>query len=501
MSVESSGGFGDAREFDGARDLEGARDLDEARDLIRRLRDDGGPELRRRPVGSLTETLGQVGRRFLDSDDPLRREALERIPEDAGLSPEMAEVVVDGMARDWTPERLEALVRSDLPDPAALDGPVTGPGGDRTQAVGDRFAFHLASGSVPGVGATSLLRSLLVKTPLLLKPGWGDRVLPELVARGIGEADPALAEACAVVYWPGGSRPPIEEAAFEAAERVVVYGGAETIRQVRARLPADCPLVAYGHRVSVGLVSREGLDADFEGLAHAAARAVALFDQRGCVSPHMVWVEEGGMRAPAEWAEAVAAASEAVARELPPGALDPTEASRIQQVRASLEVRAAMDSGGPSHGPGADADPGAGPDRNAAHGRNADYGRGPAPSDGLRLWTGRDLAWTVVHAPDPAFVPSCLGRTLRIAPVDDLARVPRLLAPHRSVLQSAALECGSDGDGAGSRRDALARQLAHVGITRVTTFARQPWPPAWWRHDGRGPLEVLLRWVSMEGDG
>ena len=414
-----------------------------------------GVALRGRSVMSLVERLGTVGSRFLDPDDPIRAEAESRVPDDAGVSPPMAREIIEGMARDWTPERLEGLVRSDFPDPGALDGPVLGPAGDRWMAVGDDFAFHVASGSVPGVGATSLLRSLLVKTPLLLKPGRGDRVLPELLARAIAESDAELGAAVVVRYWKGGDGGALEAAALAEADRVVVYGANETVDQLRQRVRRGVPVVGYPHRVSVGIVAADVLARRGEELAEDAAWAAAIFDQRGCVSPHVIWVEGEADRA-VEWASELARASARLADRLPPGPLGPGEASRIQQRRGSLELRAAM-----------------------------------APEGG-RVWRGDDLAWTVAVDPDPEFPPSCLGRTLVVSPTGSLQTLAARLGQHRELLQSVALEVE------GSRRMELAEVLARHGVTRMTTFRRQPWPPAWWKHDGRGPLEVLVRRVSFE---
>jgi hypothetical protein len=128
--------------------------------------------------------LGRVGRRFLDPEDPLRREAEARIAVEAGYSEAMARTVTEGMARDWTEERLRTLVRADFPDPEVLDRFGPGPEGSRIRALGPDLAFHVGAGSVPGVTATSLIRSLLVKSPVLVKPGAGDRALPELFLRG-----------------------------------------------------------------------------------------------------------------------------------------------------------------------------------------------------------------------------------------------------------------------------------------------------------------------------
>lgn len=100
----------------------------------------------------------------------------------------------------------------------------------------------------------------------------------------------------------------------------------------------------------------------------------------------------------------------------------------------------------------------------------------------------------VLFEPASPFEPSCLGRTVRIHPVADASKVPPLLGPARRILQSCALE-GTERD-----RMRLAGQLSEMGATRLTTFRRQAWPPAWWRHDGEGPLRALVRWVGLEAD-
>jgi len=429
---------------------------DEAAALLERLRG-SADALRDRPLDEILTVLGRVGSRFLDSGDPLRQEAESRIPDEAGVSGPMATEIVRGMARDWTRERLETLVRADFPDPGVLDGFRPGPGGDRIRALGGALTFHVGAGSVPGVTATSLIRSLLVKSPALVKPGRGDRVLPRLVARAIGEEDAALARSVAVVYWPGGEGDALEEEALARVDRVVIYGGNETVRALRRRLPPTLPLVAYHHRVSVGMVARECLEGEGEArrLARDAARAVATFDQRGCVSPQVIWVEQGGAVAPDAWARLLAEGLEQLDASLPPGPVEEAVASEIQQLRGSAAMR-------------------------------------EAAGWGDRVFGGGSGSWTVLFESDPAFAPSCLGRTVRVKVLETLETGPEVLSEVGDVLQSVALEAGPE------RRPAVAERLAREGVTRVTTFRDQPWPPAWWRHDGKGPLEALVRWTSLE---
>lgn len=428
--------------------------------FARRLCDhlvEAGARLRERRTGSLVASLGLAGARFLDPADPIRRAALDLLPAAAGLSTAMAREVLDGMARDWTADRLARLVRAQFPDPAVLDRFRPGPGGSRTRAFGHRLIVQLGAGNVAGVSVGGVARALLARSPVLLKPGLHDAVLPVLYARALADCDPGLAAALAVLYWPGGADT-VEAEVLPRAGLVVVYGGADTVEAVRARLPAATPLVAYSHRVGVALVGREALAAGrADRTAMAAARAVAAFDQRGCVSPHLFWVEEGGALTPAEWAARLAAAMAEVEQDLPAGPAPPEVASRVQQLRGTWELK-------------------------------------QAAGEGARVFRPAGAEWTVIYDPDPAFSPSCLGRFAWVKPVRDLDRVAGLLAGLRPFLQTAGL-CG-----AGARAASLAAQLGGAGVSRVTSLRRMAWPPAWWHHDGGDPLRALVRWVDWEGE-
>jgi len=310
--------------------------LEESAEYLRSLTND-----------ELVGHLGRAGARLLDRDDALRQEAETWLPDEAGLSPPMARLVLDRMAADWTSDALRRLLRSEFPEPEMLEGFRPGSEGDGLRVMGDSLAFHVGAGSVPGTGATSILRSLLVRTPVILKPGRGDVVLPVLLARAIAEEDERLAGGVAVLYWPGGSGPALEEAALQRADRVVVYGGFEAVEEVRGRIPVTTPLVAYHHRVSVGVVGRGRLGSGGESreIAAKAARAVAAYEQRGCVSPQVIWVEEGGDVNPEAWAELLAKEMARGVDELPPGPTDPGLAGRIHQLRGEAELREAAGHG------------------------------------------------------------------------------------------------------------------------------------------------------------
>jgi hypothetical protein len=415
---------------------------------------EAGARLARRSVLDIVEVVDAVASRLIDPGDVLGAEARRLLPAVSRMSRAMIEVVLDRMAVDWTAESLRRLLRAELGDAAVLDGFTHAGPGRRSRAYGPGLSFHVFAGNVPGVAVTSVVRALLVKSPVLAKTAATEPVLPVLFARAIAGIDPEMGDALAVTYWPGGTPEP-ETAALDAADVVVIYGDARTVKSLRSRTPPGRRLVVHGPRFSTGLIDGETLARDRLAMARDVAYAAAMFDQQGCVSPHDVWIEDPGHGTTGPFLDALAEAMAALEDQLPRGALRPEEAAAIHQERGRAEL--------------------------GGHGR------------GGRVVAGPGTRWTVVLDPDPVFRPSCLNRFIRVHPVDHLDVALRALAPHGALLQSVALEV------AGPGRDRMAHELARIGATRVSTFRQLPWPPPEWHHDGAGPLRELLTWVDLEG--
>ena len=430
---------------------------DTAERLLQALRE-AGARLADVPVRDLVTCVGRVADRFLDSSDPIRHKAIDLLVPTSGLSKEMASEILTGMARDWTAERLTELLRRELQDPGVLDGFCRLDEGRSVRARGPLLTFHVGAGTVPGVGVTSMIRALLVKSAVLLKPGLGDVVLPVLFAEALSEEAPELSDSLAVTYWPGGSSP-LEDLALQRAEAVVAYGGNEAIKSLRDRTPVTARFIAYHHRLSVGLVGRDALTAErAPRVARAAARAVSMFDQRGCVSAHAIYVEEGGAVDPVGWAALLASAMADLEAELPGGNLTAADASAVHQMRGSAELREASGSG-------------------------------------VRVFRADDSFWTVILEEESGFTPSCLNRVVSLFPTPDLCGVAGSLGEVGGYLQTVAVE------GAEDRLPMLAEALCRAGATRVTSFEKAPWPPPWWHHDGASVFAGLIRWMDLEKNG
>ncbi|HET8656845.1 MAG TPA: acyl-CoA reductase [Longimicrobiaceae bacterium] len=423
---------------------------------VRALRAAREAHLAERPVAEVVRAVDRVAVRLLDHGDELRRDAEARLPALTGSSPEMVRFVLDRMAADWRAERLTGLLRAEFDDPGVLDGFRPRRGGGRTRAYGPRLTMHVCSGNVPGVAVTSVIRSLLVKSAALVKTAAGEPLLAALFARGLAEADAGLGECLAVTHWPGGESA-LESVALEGADAVIVYGGRDAVESLRSRTPSGVRFLGYGHRLSFGVVAREALaGGGAADLARAAALDVATFDQQGCVSPHLFYVEEGGELSPREWTATLADALARVEADLPRSALAPEESSAIRQLRGEVEFAALVGGGAALH----------------------------APAGGT--------AWTAIFDPEPAFAASCLNRVVRVKPVSRLDEVGDLVRSLAPVLQSVGVAGPAD------RLEPLADALGRLGASRITPIGRMAWPPPDWHHDGLPPLRTLVRWCDWE---
>ena len=407
--------------------------------------------LRSRPVLEIVEAVGRAGERFGAAGDPLRERALSELPASAGLSAPMARAVLDGMARDWSVAALRKLVDAEFDDPAVLDRFATVRGRSVT-AVGPRLCVQILAGTVPGVGVGALIRGLLVKAPTLIKTGRGDGLLPVLFAEALARDAPWLADGLEVTSWSSADVVSTAEA-LRAAEVVVVYGSDDTVRAVRAAAPATSRVIAHHHRFGVGAVGQAALRPDeIEQTASDVAFASSMFDQRGCVSPQIVFVEDGDV--PIEtFASYLAAAMERLESGLPPGPRDAATSAALRQLRNTAEL--VSNAGG-----------------------------------GVVLDGGDDGDWTVAverrgSAPLPA-----AGRVVRLRAFAGLAELARELERWGGHLQTMGLT------GFGALEEEVALRCGRVGVVRIVGFRDVPFPAPEWYHDGRAPLRELVRWVE-----
>lgn len=399
------------------------------------------PGLQQRPVAEILAALDRVVGRWLDPADPIRREAEQRIGAGTGLAPAMLRTGLDQLVTRV--REIGVLLDQDLGDRHMLDRFVKRAPGIRSRAWGPDLTVCIFAGNVPGIPAFDIALALALKSPCLARPAAAEPDFAALWARSIAEVDPDLGRCVAVERWEYEENEPLQRAGA-----VIVYGSDATVAAVRSRVGPGVRFLGHGHRVGVAVVAREAAS---RMTARGLALDVAMYDQQGCVSPHVAFVERGGELAPAEFARACGTELAALEQEMPRSPLSTAEAALLRRVRDEAEFTA----------------------------------------DAL-FASPTNLAWTVVHSENPAFAPSPLNRLLRTCAIDGLEQVPALLGTAEGLLQTVAYA------GPPERSAALATALGVLGASRICPVGRVQTLSGLWRHDGRPTAGDLVRWTEIE---
>ncbi len=277
---------------------------------------EAGAALRALTDEERAHALGRAAERLADAATPLGAEARAVL----GGTSEHSSAMVDWALRTTLlPTTTTTTTQGDLL--ALLDA--WRPRARGLIAQPARLAAIVLAGNVFTAGFRALALPLLVGAPVLVKAASRDDAFPRLFARALAEVEPRLGAALAVTTFARGAEP-LEAALLERADSVSVYGSDATLRAVRARLAPGVAFAGHGHGLGAAYVpvaALESLDAARD-VALRLALDVAAYDQRGCLSPHVVFVARSGRVAPRDFARLLADEGLApLARTLPRGAL------------------------------------------------------------------------------------------------------------------------------------------------------------------------------------
>jgi hypothetical protein len=413
-----------------------------------------------RATRSLIKVLHEVGANWLDAEYPFRKLTLEKGPEATGFSAATLARGVWDFFQLLNGENLEALIAHDLGHKDRLDGLVANPAEQKanraSMAIGPELIAHITAGNLPNSTFMSIILGLLTRSAQFVKCATGASFLPRMFAHSIYDADPKLGACLEIAEWPGGSVE-VENMLFSEADCVTLTGSDETVAALRPRIPAKTRVLSYGQRVSFAYITAEVLSGFNvkKTISHAAGDVIA-WDQLGCLSPHVLYVEHGGGLSAEQFAEKLA--EELAEREItePRGHLPADEAATIAAKRSFYKVRAAN-------------------------------------SPDTRLWQSPEsTAWTVIYEADPRFQLSSLNRFIYVKAVTDLTDLLQGAESVRGKVSTVGLAAGEE------RAPELATQLARWGVTRICPLGQMQKPPLTWHHDGRPTLGDLVTWADWE---
>ncbi len=435
------------------------------------------------PVLAIVDAIDRAVARMLDPADPGRQAADALLPAITGFDADMVREGLNAALKGFRRAELLRWLTEEFGDPALLDDFRPCPRGAWSRAYGPALVGHVWAGNVPGLPFWSLVSGLLVKAGCIGKVASDEPWAAGWFARTLAEVEPRLAGTMAILWWPGGDAD-CHRALAQATSPLIVYGGESTIAAWRALAPATTRLLPHGHKLSAAIVTAPVLDTrQAQAAARLAALDVARWDQQGCYSPQMIYVERGAQVGPRDFAQLLAGELAAASHRFARRSLDLADAQAVAKWRQGW-ARAALTGAVP---PGADASP-----------VIEVLGASAAPwgvvyldraADGAQRPPGQaeaDPRWLA------GLAPSALNRTICVIAVDDADDAVRALAAHGPWLQTIAVAAPPP------RLFALAARLGDVGATRICALGAAALPEPGWHHDGRFPLLDLVRMVDLE---
>jgi len=429
---------------------------DQIKTLASRVRLASQAHLKSWPVSDIVRTIDTAIARLLNAQDPYRQ-ALERLlPRATGFDATMVQLGLNSYLQTFRALQLQRFVTEDFANPKLLDEFQARPKGGWSKAIGPDLLVHVWAGNVPALPLWSFVSGLLVKAGAIGKISSSEPIFASLFARLLVEVEPRWADCFAVVWWQGGDDA-VERCVFAEADVVLAYGGNTALRAMQDRIPVTTRFLPHGHKLSFGMVSNAALSVmRGQATARAAALDVARWDQQGCYSPHVFYVQRGGQVQPLEFAQHLANELAALAAKFIRRSLTLEEAASVATWREHHEFESL---------------------RQAGH----------------RVLGDASQAFTVVYADTPQpLLPGPLNRCVLVVAVDSLQEVMPLIEPQRTYLQTVGLAAAPE------ELLALGDALGQAGVTRICALGAMTSPEAGWHHDGRFSLLDLVRMVDID---
>ena len=147
--------------------------------------------------------------------------------------------------------------------------------------------MHIGAGNTIGLSAFSVIEGLLTGNINILKLPEGESGISYFLLEKLIQIEPRLKPYIYVTDLPSSDEEGLQDLA-EIADVVVVWGSDATIKALRTSLPANKPMIEWGHKISFAYFSECGTtDADLKLLAEE----VCITNQLYCSSPQCVFYE------------------------------------------------------------------------------------------------------------------------------------------------------------------------------------------------------------------
>lgn len=398
-------------------------------------------------VTAITKTIEVL----LDRKHPLRRKLEQLLPLITGYDHEIIRLGLTQSLKTFREHELMRWLSVNFPNPQILDQFIASSHGGFTKAVGPQLTAHIWAGNVPVLPLWSLVGSLLVKGKVIGKVSSSEPFFIGVFCQLLVEIEPRLEDSLAIVSWKGGDTIR-EKVLLKEAEVAVGYGTNQTVSKLQQQLGSNTHFIGFGNKLSFGFLHKLVLDKKkSEDLAKQAAMSVIYYDQQGCFSPQLFFVENNGQTSPREWAILLASKLQTYHKRYPLRNLSIEEA----YYRTNFYEAKMWD-------------------------------------DHWEVFVPEDRSWIVTYGEEPLLEPTPLSRVVQVIAIDHWENLSAIIREKSQVLQTVGIAAPTD------ELFEIASKWGALGITRVTSLDKMIHLHAGWHQDGYSFLKELVRMVDID---
>ncbi len=290
------------------------------------------------PIDTILRLLEQAGDLLCDPGGPLYQRAMELLPEHVGFSPAMVAFGMAAFRGSTRRQALQGVLRQLGPNRHSLDHFVNLRGGRTQRAIPLGTVCHVAAGNIFLGSVGSLIQGIITKNVNILKISSQDTIFPALFLEALEQADPEcliLNHQC-ITYWQH-DRHDIEALVKKSCDGILLFGGEESVLRYKNGLSAKAEILAFGPKLSFGLVLKGLSDDELREAAGGFARDIVLWEQRACTSCQNIFVEDDPTTA--SFSQYLAEALEEEAQRFPQPALGVDTAVELRKEREQQKWR------------------------------------------------------------------------------------------------------------------------------------------------------------------
>ena len=254
------------------------------------------------PIKQLQEELPESLRRLLDQS------TISAISASSGLSPEMVQWATQTSINAVNSDSITHFKQISEQAPPLVD------------VLGVVLASNVFSAAV-----RAIIPALLMGVNVIVKASSRDDAFPFALKSALPEP---LQDRVAVFSFDRQDGDSLE-AFIDATDALHVYGSDETTAHF-ASLGAKTPITQHGH--GIGAVYCTG--ALSEEASNNIALDIAAYDQRGCLSPQVIWTDSD----PMPWADAISDALGHLEQQMPRGRMTESAAVELSQWKSTVEA-------------------------------------------------------------------------------------------------------------------------------------------------------------------